>query len=177
MSSEGERDPARRKFLAAVSLTAGGLIASALAVPIVGFILTPLGRRATRVWRDIGDVDEFPVGETVEVRYDAAGGLPWIGFVAENLAWVRRRRDRSFLALSAYCTHTGCPLAWQRGARMFICPCHGGAFHEDGRVAAGPPTRPLPTHEVRVREGRVEMKTLPLVTTGRGSRDIVRRTG
>jgi menaquinol-cytochrome c reductase iron-sulfur subunit len=159
--------PNRRKVLAALTLATGGMIGSAIAVPVLGFILTPLGRRATRVWRELGRLEEFPVGETVQVRYQAVSGMPWIGFIAESAAWVRRERDGRIMALSAYCTHTGCPVEWKTGAQMFICPCHGGAFHRDGRVAAGPPPRPLPLHEVRVREGRLEMKTLPLVATAR----------
>jgi menaquinol-cytochrome c reductase iron-sulfur subunit len=145
-------------------MAAGGAIATALAVPVLGFILTPLARRATRVWRDIGGVDEFPPGRTLKIRYRAAQGLPWAGFVAESAAYVRREPDGTIRALSAYCTHTGCPIEWHAGAHLFICPCHGGAFYGDGRVAAGPPPRPLPVHDVRVRDGRVEMKTLPLVT-------------
>lgn len=163
-ASEDHPDPARRRLFAGVAIAAGGTLVGALVAPVAGFILTPLGRRAERVWRDIGQIGEFPLGETLKIRYEAPSGLPWVGFVAESAAWVRQERRGRFVALSAYCTHTGCPVEWRRGARMFLCPCHGGAFYWDGRVAAGPPPRPLPMHEVRVRGDRVEMKTLPLLT-------------
>ena len=51
------------------------------------------------------------------------------------------------------------PVGWVEGAELFLCPCHGGAFHRDGTVAAGPPPRPLPRLDVRVRGGRVELRT------------------
>jgi menaquinol-cytochrome c reductase iron-sulfur subunit len=47
-----------------------------------------------------------------------------------------------------------------------MCPCHGGVFYEDGAVAAGPPRERLHQYEVRVREGRVEIKTGPVPITG-----------
>jgi menaquinol-cytochrome c reductase iron-sulfur subunit len=160
-------DPRRRKLFAGLSIAAGGIIAVGMAVPFVGFILTPLHRRPERVWRDIGRPDDFPIGKTVKVRYQPATGLPWVGFVAENAAWLRRDSRTSFVALSAYCTHTGCPIRWHEGANLFLCPCHGGAFHRNGDVAAGPPPRPLPRLDVRVRDARVEMLSLPIVTTAR----------
>src|SRR5690606_26689030 len=56
LTRTGGREPRRRGYLAVVSCTANGLTASALAIPLVGFILTSLGRRATRVGRDLGAV-------------------------------------------------------------------------------------------------------------------------
>jgi Rieske Fe-S protein len=36
-----------------------------------------------------------------------------------------------------------------------MCPCHGGAFYEDGSHAAGPPPRGLYTYEVKVENGEL----------------------
>ena len=166
-SEDRPADPERRKLFAGLSIAAGGIIATGMAVPVTGFILTPLLRDPQQAWREIGRADDFPIGETVKVRYQAATGLPWAGFVADNAAWLRRDSTDTFVALSAYCTHTGCPVRWHAGANLFVCPCHGGAFHRDGQVAAGPPRRPLPRLDVRVRDGRVQMLSLPIVTTAR----------
>lgn len=155
----------RRSFLAHLSLLAGGVVASVVAVPFVGAILTPLRKRAPRRWQSIGKVEEFPVGATVQVRYLAGAGLPWAGYSADGAAYVRREDPGRFVAFSAYCTHTGCPIRWHAGSDMFFCPCHGGVFHRDGRVAAGPPPRPLPMLEVRVRGEHVELRSLPMLTT------------
>ena len=47
-------------------------------------------------------------------------------------------------------------------AELFMCPCHGGVFYKDGRVAAGPPQHPLPRYQVRVQNGQVEIEAAPI---------------
>jgi menaquinol-cytochrome c reductase iron-sulfur subunit len=51
---------------------------------------------------------------------------------------------------------------WVEKARLFMCPCHGGVYYEDGRVAAGPPPHGLAQYPVRIREGEVEISTQPI---------------
>lgn len=59
----------------------------------------------------------------------------------------------SFHVLSALCTHKGCAVAWNAGAKQFQCPCHGGKFDVSGRVLGGPPPAPLPPLPVKVVKG------------------------
>jgi menaquinol-cytochrome c reductase iron-sulfur subunit len=54
---------------------------------------------------------------------------------------------------------------WLQSAGMFLCPCHGGVYYSDGKVAAGPPPRPLSHYPVRVRKGQVEILTSPIPVT------------
>jgi menaquinol-cytochrome c reductase iron-sulfur subunit len=152
--------PERRRFLARVSYAIGGVAALLGGVPVIGFLFSPVLRREPQVWRDVGGVADFVRGETVRVTYEDPDEPPWAGFAGRSAAWLRREEDGSLTAFSVYCTHTGCPVNWTPGARMFMCPCHGGTFHMDGRVAAGPPPRALDRHQVRVRNGRVELRTL-----------------
>ena len=49
----------------------------------------------------------------------------------------------------------GCPVRWLQDAELFMCPCHGGVYYEDGTVAAGPPPKPLVRLRVRVANGQV----------------------
>jgi menaquinol-cytochrome c reductase iron-sulfur subunit len=56
----------------------------------------------------------------------------------------------------------GCPVRWLPDADLFMCPCHGGVYYKDGKVAAGPPPRPLVKYPVRLRNGQVEIRTSPL---------------
>lgn len=162
---EARGDPGRhprRGFLARLSLLLGGAGAAAAGIPILGFLLSPLRRETEATWRSVGSVADFPLARTVRVRFLDAEPLPWAGFAARSAAWLRRTGEAEFVAFSTYCTHVGCPVRWEEGARLFMCPCHGGAFYDDGSVAAGPPPRALDRYPVRVRAGEVEILTPPI---------------
>jgi menaquinol-cytochrome c reductase iron-sulfur subunit len=155
----------RRKFLARFSLAVGSVGALIVAVPVVGFIVAPFFKRKVEVWRSVGKVQGFKVGETVAVDYEDASPLPWAGVTAKSAAWLRRENADTFIAFSINCTHLGCPVRWLPKANLFMCPCHGGVYYEDGAVAAGPPPLPLPRYPVRVKDGDVQIQTSPLPIT------------
>lgn len=153
----------RRRLNWAVLLGAGGFIGAGLGVPVAGLLLWPLQRRDDSTWRRVGTPEEFAESETVPVTYRDPQALPWAGFAATGGAFVRREGE-AFVAFSNLCTHTGCPLRWEEGANLFLCPCHAGAFNRDGAVVSGPPPAPLERLEVRVHEGEVQVrgKRVPL---------------
>ena len=152
----------RRQFVERVSIVLGGVTAALLAVPMVGFIVAPLFRKAPKAWRPVGKVEQFRVGETVAVRFQDATPLAWAGVTANNAAWLRRETADEFIAFAINCSHLGCPVRWLQDANLFMCPCHGGVYYKDGTVAAGPPPRPLTRYAVRVRDGEVELQTQPI---------------
>jgi menaquinol-cytochrome c reductase iron-sulfur subunit len=51
--------------------------------------------------------------------------------------------EDQFMVLSFHCTHLGCPVEWFPQSGLFMCPCHGGVYYEDGSHASGPPPRGL----------------------------------
>lgn len=155
----------RRKFLARLSLAVGGAGALIVTVPVVGFILAPFFGRKQEVWRSVGKVESFKIGETTAVQYEDASPLPWAGVTARSAAWLRRVDAETFIAFSINCTHLGCPVRWLAEASLFMCPCHGGVYYEDGAVAAGPPPLPLPRYPVRVKDGDVQIQTSPIPIT------------
>jgi menaquinol-cytochrome c reductase iron-sulfur subunit len=155
----------RRRFLSRISIALSGMAGAVVGVPVVGFLVGPLLRRAPRVWRGVGRVTEFTVGETVAVTFEDASPLPWSGVTARTAAWLRRDDETGFTAFAVNCTHLGCPVRWIQGAELFLCPCHGGVFNRNGTVAAGPPPRPLTRYPVRVRNGQVEIQTTPTPIT------------
>lgn len=155
----------RRKFLARLSLTLTCGAAAGLAVPVLGFIFAPLFRREPQNWRPVGALSSFKIGETVAVRFEDASPQRWAGVAARTAAWVRRESETSFVAFSINCSHLGCPVRWMPAANLFLCPCHGGVYYQDGTVAAGPPPRPLTRYPVRVSGTEVEILTGPIPIT------------
>lgn len=57
--------------------------------------------------------------------------------------FVQRRSETDFVAHSMICTHGACTVEWQERSAIFVCPCHNGAFKNDGTVLRKPPERPL----------------------------------
>jgi menaquinol-cytochrome c reductase iron-sulfur subunit len=158
--SPPEPPPQRRRFLARLTIALSAVAAAVVTIPWIAIVFSPLRREDGGVWRAVALADEIPMGATIKVTFLDARPLPWAGFAAQSAAWLRRDGPNEFTAFSVYCTHVGCPVRWEEGAQLFMCPCHGGAFARDGTVAAGPPPAPLPRLEVRVRNGQVELRTL-----------------
>jgi cytochrome b6-f complex iron-sulfur subunit len=77
--------------------------------------------------------------------------------VTEAVVGFVRHTNSGYEALSGACTHMGCLLSWNTGARTFDCPCHGGRFTENGEAAADSPVAytPLPTIQTKVEDGQV----------------------
>ncbi len=152
----------RRGFLIKISAIAGGVATMLVALPIVGVLVSPLIQRRQEIWRSVGQLDDFAVGQTVQVSFVDASPLPWAGVTALTAAWLRRDGQQEFTAFSINCTHLGCPVRWVSGADLFMCPCHGGVYNQDGSVAAGPPPRPLTKYPTRIQNGQVEIQTSPI---------------
>ena len=56
----------------------------------------------------------------------------------------------TYKALSAICTHAGCPVSYQRTQNDLYCACHGSAFGLDGHVIRGPAYRPLRVYRTQL---------------------------
>jgi menaquinol-cytochrome c reductase iron-sulfur subunit len=157
----------RRRFFEKLSIGLGALCGAILGVPLVGFIVAPLFRKAPQSWVSLGKIDKFEIGKTVNVTFTDSSPLPWAGITSKSAAWLRRAGENEFIAFSVNCTHLGCPIRWLPDAELFMCPCHGGVYYKDGSVAAGPPPKPLFRYECRIENGEVQLKTaaIPITTT------------
>lgn len=140
----------RRRLLGWASGILATLAAGAVSVPLVGTFFSILFRKKPDVWVKLGPVDDYPTGQTRLVDFRHPHTLPWDGEVGWGSAYVRRTAD-DFLVFSVHCTHLGCPVSWFPESGLFMCPCHGGIYYEDGGRASGPPPRGLFRfrHEVR----------------------------
>lgn len=170
MSDEQRQEPktrsmfeeSRRDFLMLVSLGVGALAATVAAVPMLTFLLAPVFEKMPPVWIPVGPVNQFKVGDTVEVALMDSSGKPWGAELDKTAAWLRRESDSGFVAFSVDCTHLGCPVRWEPEAELFMCPCHGGVYFSNGDVAAGPPPDPLQQFPVRIQGTNVEVQWKPL---------------
>lgn len=142
----------------ALSIGAGGFASLAAAWPVVGFFFRPMFRKYPPVWRNVGSLEHFEIGATVQVNLATSGGLPWDGPAQDIGAWLRRENETDFIVFDSKCTHLGCPVRWLPSAELFMCPCHGGVYYKDGDVAAGPPPDPLQHFPVRVQNGQVQVQ-------------------
>lgn len=153
----------REEFLKALGMICAGLIALMTAIPALGFAFNYLFIPERRKWVSLGPVEQFKSGETVNVGFEDPFHLPWDGINARRAAWLRRINENGFMAFAINCTHLGCPVRWEAGASLFLCPCHGGVYYSNGDVAGGPPPRPMHKYPVRVNAGQVEIEVRPIL--------------
>jgi len=146
----------RRSFLAYIAAAIGGLIATVLAVPVVGSFISPALARKTRAqWVRLGALAGFAAEEPRLVPFYLVRRDGWVETREPKTVWVVRRGE-GFLCYNSRCTHLGCIVDWHPEDQTFKSPCHGGVFaRDDGKVLAGPPPRPLDTLNYKVQEGEL----------------------
>jgi menaquinol-cytochrome c reductase iron-sulfur subunit len=135
----------RRAFLFKLSLLANGAVGAVLAVPIIGYLLGPAVKKGSSYnsWIALGPISYFPENETRLVNFRNPITTPWDGQTGDIPCWVRRVSGSTFQVFAINCAHLGCPVRWFAQSRLFLCPCHGGAYYADGSRASGPPERGL----------------------------------
>ncbi len=156
----------REEFLKLVGVVCAGFIGISLAIPGLGFAFEYFLVPQRRQWINVGPTDHYKIGETVAVGFTDTTGTPWDGVCAKRTAWLRRVDGEQFECFASNCTHLGCPVRWEPGAELFMCPCHGGVYYSDGKVAGGPPPRPLHQYAARVTNGEVEIEVGPVLAEG-----------
>jgi menaquinol-cytochrome c reductase iron-sulfur subunit len=142
----------RRVFLFKISVVLNAALGAVLAVPLVGYLFGPASKKDsdTGSWVDLGSLDAFPVGETKLVNFQSPVSRLGDGDTAKTSCWVRRISTQRIQVFAVNCAHLGCPVRWFSQSRLFLCPCHGGAYYEDGSRASGPPERGLFEYKVRL---------------------------
>jgi len=149
-----------RRTLMKLGLLLNGVVAIAIATPVVGYLLSPVKRKgAYKSWISLGTLEIFPVGQTrlVDFVNPATSTLPWDGQTAKAACWVRRVEDKKFQVFAINCAHLGCPVRWFPQSGLFMCPCHGGVYYQDGSRASGPPERGLFEYNYKVEGGQLHI--------------------
>jgi menaquinol-cytochrome c reductase iron-sulfur subunit len=163
ISSQNERTPTtsdtslttRRRFFELVIRTAAGLIGLGLAVPLVGYVMSPAMKRRAQSWVDIASVDTLTVGEPRQLDCIMAVHDGYLSTNAHKAVWAVKQADGQMTVFSPMCTHLGCGYHWEGSERKFKCPCHGSVYDITGKVLAGPAPRQLDALPAKVEEGRL----------------------
>jgi menaquinol-cytochrome c reductase iron-sulfur subunit len=140
-----------------------------LAVPIIRYILSPALRSKTRNyehWVSLGDIEQFPEGQTRFATYRNPVVSSWDGDTADIACWVRNLDGSKFQVFAINCAHLGCPVHWFPQSSLFMCPCHGGVYYQDGSRASGPPERGLFTYRYKTGDGKLYIKAGEMPTPG-----------
>jgi menaquinol-cytochrome c reductase iron-sulfur subunit len=173
---EPERYP-RAVFLELSTLGLGAVIGGIVTLPALGFMIAPafVGQEHDEV--DLGPLANFPQNQFVIATFRSKRDE---GSVGRRTAFVRNNgvanQVPSFTIISNRCAHLGCPTQPQglpgkardvktssgtvtitpvASVSGFQCPCHGGAYDDEGNRTAGPPVRALDRYEFLVREGNL----------------------
>lgn len=82
--------------------------------------------------------------------------------VVDDTPVVLVRKGESVYAIHDRCSHRGCSLSdGSVEGDEIVCGCHGSRFSlRNGAVRHGPATAPQPAFQVRIQEGRVEVRRL-----------------
>jgi menaquinol-cytochrome c reductase iron-sulfur subunit len=174
---EPERYP-RAKFLEFSTLGIGALIGGVVTLPALGFMIAPafVGQGYDDV--DLGPLGNFPEDEWITATFQSNPEEP--GDVSRRTAFIRNNGFAngvpSMTIISNRCVHMGCPtqpggllqkpkkvqtasgevaLTVTQGLSGFTCPCHGGAYDDEGNRTAGPPVRALDRYEYLIKNGNL----------------------
>jgi Rieske Fe-S protein len=173
----------RNVFLERTTLGLGALIGGAITVPVVGFAVAPtfIGQGDKDV--DIGPLANFPENKYVIATFVSDKSE---GDVSRRTAFIRNNGiDQnglpSFTIISSRCVHLGCPTQPQgpkdeNAAKKlttdsgpvslvpvtpsgFSCPCHGGAYDNEGNRVSGPPVRSLDRYSYKIVNSHLVLST------------------
>ena len=166
----------RRDLFMKIGMLCNGIVGVILAVPIVRYILSPVARgrkQGYESWIPLGGLEQFPSGETRLATYRNPVSNVSDGETADIACWVRNVNGQAFQVFAINCAHLGCPVRWFPQSSLFMCPCHGGAYYQDGSRASGPPERGLFEYQYRIADGKLLIKAGEMPTPGQAS-NIVR---
>ena len=158
---EGESMTRRRMFTGG-ALALGGIASAAIGLPAIGFALGPVFEQEEEKFQDVGPPSDFTpdnyLPRTITITANLGdAGRSTVYIRKGNPALFKGEQKDEFIAISTRCAHAGCPVRWVTAAGRFVCPCHGGVYDFQGKVAGGPPVRPLDRFITRVQAGQVQV--------------------
>jgi menaquinol-cytochrome c reductase iron-sulfur subunit len=148
-------DETRRRFFQMVIKASAGFIGLSLAVPLVGYLISPALKRRAQAWVDVAATDDLATGVPKQLEYVATVQDGYLETKTQKAVWAVKQADGAVTVFSPMCTHLGCGYHWDGAGQQFKCPCHGSVFDISGRVVAGPAPRPLDVLPAKIDNGRL----------------------
>jgi cytochrome b6-f complex iron-sulfur subunit len=159
LSAEQMPSMGRRQALS--YLTGGAIAATTVAAlyPVVRYFIPPSAGGGTSgvSAKDKGGTDvaadkllagATPNDRILTLGIDVNGG-------DATYVVVNEQKQVANYAINAVCTHLGCVVPWDAGAKMFKCPCHGSQYNADGSLARGPAPLPLALVKAEVKDNKI----------------------
>jgi menaquinol-cytochrome c reductase iron-sulfur subunit len=196
-AGDGVPPPAQRfprnKFLEGATLGLGAIIGGLVTLPVVGAALVPGFVKQKSKPIDLGPVDNFVENKYYVATFERNAEE---GHISRMSAFIRNNGTTdgkpSFTCISNRCVHLGCPVqaggpVFDKQAKTvksgsgeidlipalpaagFICPCHGGAYDQEGNRIAGPPVRALNRFEFSIVNGHLVLGDMYSVAKVDGS--------
>lgn len=153
----GDHTPvgSRRRFFGWVTRVSAGLVGLGLAIPLLGYVISPALKRRVQSWVEVGRVDVLSEGEPVQLEYVAIVRDGYMEAKTQKAVWAVKQPDGAVTVFAPLCTHLGCGYHWDKTDRQFKCPCHGSVFDVKGGVLAGPAPRGLDRLPTKIEAGRL----------------------
>jgi Rieske Fe-S protein len=147
----------RNEFVKIVVGAVGGLIGVVIALPAVGYLLTPaldsMQANTGEDWIPAGPLANYPVGTPQLFSFTRTRINGWERTTSSYGAYILRQSESEVRAFSNICTHLSCRVTWSEDQELYLCPCHDAAFTIQGQVAGGPPPRPMDEYPTKVEDG------------------------
>jgi len=143
----------RRDFMKITIAGIGGVIAAALGIPAIAYIVGPALKEKAADWIKLGAVNKVELNTPTLFKTTVQTQTGWVSSEEEFSGYVMTENGQDFIVMSNVCTHLGCKVRWIPDQEGFFCPCHNGVFAKDGSVVSGPPPRPLDRFEVKIEDG------------------------
>ena len=145
----------RRNFFRWVIQLSATVIGLGLAVPLAGYVISPVLKKREKPWVVVGNVSDLEPGSPKQLEYVTTVQDGWWETRMRKAVWGVKQDDGSITVFSPLCTHLGCGYRWDGPTRRFLCPCHGSVFDIKGHVVEGPAPRSLDLLPTRIEEGQV----------------------
>lgn len=143
------------KRKAGIACSTVGYLASIFSAYLGGDLVFSKGVGVNHVAFEGGSDDFVAVMDAADLQ---EGRLTRVD--ASGIPTVLLRQGSKVYAIGATCPHQGGPLdegTYQDGT--VTCPWHGSCFRmDDGSVVNGPAVYPAPTFDIRVRDGKIELR-------------------